>query len=749
MFIICNKVMWKSTIILSLMVVTAIAGSAQTLPVEKLFFAADKMSYRLSDTIRVEGRLLRTDNETSLSPYSRYLYLEMLNAEDSVCSIQRLVTDEQGRFATATPLNPYLEYGVYYLRAFTKMMCNFADATIPTFPIELRDDGYTACPVVNQIIQCGIFPQGGHLVPEAMQSIAVNTTTGSNTPLETTIKLFTDKGDTLQTCSTSASGWAMLSMVPQSDTHYYIYIYHPGGSSIVSLPEVEDDGVTLTASVNRKRLNYNILGRMPKDCRLYSYHQSTGLLLIRAEQQGSIDIDGISNGVLSLVLTDGLNNILSEVHTWLGPRTHEAPFMSPVFHAGSYADLRQAFHQTDEEVISVRFIPYDEACSSAMGSYITTAEGAINYESDLLSEQPFPSNLNSRSTREHTADVNAWLCSAHYSRLNIPETLAKGLDYRYKPEVNHIISGRIFGEEKRWKLHEGSVVAYQHSNAATYTADVDKKGYFHLPVGDYGEGEYFFIEAFDRKGRIYDFEYEFFSDTIPFISNTRHILGSDAVEIRNKSSRFTFDGVNDINEIVVKGSMNTKEVKPEKDFYGIRFINEEEMDKRHYQSFQELVFRFNAFMYLMKLGKEEGEAFDRQARDSWLLFPRRVSILSGKHEIPIYLDGVHITTDEAIFINMDDIATVEYLTPHDALARHPDSMDGVLEMTTRRFHNPKAIKSKGATYGPPFGISNIHHVSNHGEYTLVPDLPGRYLMIVDCLSENGIGSTYGYGITVE
>ena len=42
---------------------------SQVLPSEKLFFMSDKVRYEQGDTAWVEGRVMRSDNDTTFVPY--------------------------------------------------------------------------------------------------------------------------------------------------------------------------------------------------------------------------------------------------------------------------------------------------------------------------------------------------------------------------------------------------------------------------------------------------------------------------------------------------------------------------------------------------------------------------------------------------------------------------------------------------------------------------------------------------------
>ena len=86
---------------------------SQVLPSEKLFFMSDKVRYEQGDTAWIEGRVMRSDNDTTLIPYSRYVYVELADERDTVLVRQKLVCDSVGNFITRMPIDYWLP-GYYY-----------------------------------------------------------------------------------------------------------------------------------------------------------------------------------------------------------------------------------------------------------------------------------------------------------------------------------------------------------------------------------------------------------------------------------------------------------------------------------------------------------------------------------------------------------------------------------------------------------------------------------------------------------
>ena len=99
------------------------AGEAQSLYTERLFLAPEKESCVPGDTLWVEGQLRAADS--SFAPLSCYVYLECIDARDSLLVRQKVACDSTGYFCTELPTQFEWEPGVYYLRGYTRWMHPF------------------------------------------------------------------------------------------------------------------------------------------------------------------------------------------------------------------------------------------------------------------------------------------------------------------------------------------------------------------------------------------------------------------------------------------------------------------------------------------------------------------------------------------------------------------------------------------------------------------------------------------------
>ena len=88
---------------------------------------------------------------------------------------------------------------------------------------------------------------------------------------------------------------------------------------------------------------------------------------------------------------------------------------------------------------------------------------------------------------------------------------------------------------------------------------------------------------------------------------------------------------------------------------------------------------------------------------------------------------------------MQQVASVEFMSPAKALPLHQGCINGCLEIKTKRF-KPQSVRSMGVIYAPALGIAN----ASQPYQPQTPEQPteaGRYLKIVDEISVDGIRSS--------
>ena len=715
---------------------------AQVLPSEKLFFMSDKTTYEQGDTAWVEGRVMRSDNDTTLIPYGRYVYLELADGRDTVLVRQKLVCDSVGNFITRIPIDYWLP-GYYYLRAYSKVMANFAPETLPVFPIRVGTDWDTG--ETSSGLECSFYPEGGRLVNGHPQNVGVRFSDESGKPARLTFRMMSSVGDTIATRTTTANGWQVLRFTPLSGVQYHIEAEYNGGRYTLPLPEPEEQPV-LQTFINRNRLVCKVLGggKKFKRGKLYIYHQSLGLLMLPYKNKDFVMLlnDGLSSGLISIFLADSKGQFISQSTRWLDrypPMEHQVT--STAYRSGELLKYRWSEQPDSTSTVFVRFLPKDEHL------YIPKASVMCRYDSDLISDEVFPTH--------HTTsvDVEGWLYSARFKRINVPEALDMGILYTKDKEVVMEMQG--YAKTKRGKkLRNGSLVAFRESDQQVYDVQLDEQGRFDMFLEDFGADETFFVQAYNRKGKAGVYEYEFYNDTLPGMYNWNRVNKKErkrfTVEFGDMAmTNFGVDKMNYLPEVVVKAHTRKKENKPTKQFYSTHYIDAEQLERRGFTDFRHLVEYFHSYLYWREAELDEEEEPFSDFVKRYALYNRRGASTMEGEEVKILLDGVPITADEAAYLDMSSIGAAEYLTPTEALAVVPFAISGALLLDTkRRLGIVGEVESKGIVYVPPMGLSNLHIRRIEGEVA-VPLVPGEYTLFVDVISQNQGVHSFEHDIVVE
>jgi hypothetical protein len=329
-----------------------------------------------------------------------------------------------------------------------------------------------------------------------------------------------------------------------------------------------------------------------------------------------------------------------------------------------------------------------------------------------------------------------------------------GILYTKDKEVVMEMQG--YAKTKRGKkLRNGSLVAFRESDQQVYDVQLDEQGRFDMFLDDFGADETFFVQAYNRKGKAGVYEYEFYNDTLPGMYNWNRVNKKDrekfTVEFGNMAmTNFGVNKMNYLPEVVVKAHTRKKEYKSTKEFYSTHYLTQEQMELRNFRDFKELVQYFHAFLMWRdgSLGDADARVDGTSTYENFALYSRRGgSTIGGGDEVKIVLDGTLITANEAAYLNMSSIGTVEFLTPAEALSVVPFAIAGALVLNTKKFLGTE-VESKGIIYVPPMGLSN-HRLHRLPGETCVPSLPGEYTVIVDVISQNQGIHSFEHTIVVK
>ncbi len=712
----------KTTIAFLLLCPVLLLAQSNKLPTERVFIASEHTEYKSGDTIVVRGQVITSD--TVFYPYSKYVYVELFNDRDSVFLRQKVVCGERGDFYTGIPMEYELPDQVYYLRAYTRLMQNFNTETYPIIPIRL---GAWKAEAPTGDILCSLFPEGGHWGDGIPQNIGVSFTNNDKEPVPLSYVVTNQRDDTICVQTTTSSGWQIISMTPQKGDRYTVSATVNGDHYRFLLPD-RQSVPTLQATIRYDRLVYKVLfaEQMRSKAHLYLFHQDIGLQEITLNNnEGVVQLDGFSEGVVLLTLTNDTHDVLAQRTLWLEDTPiGESYEMKSEYAPGEPLELDGLLEPDKSAFTYVRLLPADHW-------YIPYGEVSLKFESELRSSGSFPLYYCRESNEERRVGLNAWLLSATSKRLDIKKLLKTGFSYTYAPEENMVLKGQVKTKGGR-PVANGTLVAYNTENGLTYNADMNKKGEFMIGVDDFEEGNTFFLQAYGLKEKSDYYDYQLLNDTFPAIRNWNKIREDNyIVEVESgvyDKSTFRFDGDNKLPEVVVKAKVRSKAYVPTNKFYAHRYLDQEILAKRNYTTFFQLIHEFPS----LKISQNEETKM-------YVIESIRKSSLFSPDSVVILVDGCRMTADELFnSVSLNDVYSVEFLSHWQALAVVAGAINGALVIKTKMYQvNRDEVIPKGVLYTPT-GIANLR-MPPYPLKTHAPMEKGTYRLVVDRISkEKGI-----------
>ncbi|MFS4466310.1 TonB-dependent receptor plug domain-containing protein [Maribacter sp. 2210JD10-5] len=226
---------------------------------EKTYIQTDKDYYANGETIWFKTYLL--DGITHYkSDKSKVIYIELVNAKDSVISQKKMYVQDLGASGDmAIPKN--IEQGKYSLRAYTKYMLNELEPTFHSKEISIWFQKFDASVtetsqkvVKNQNASAGtirpkinFFPEGGYAVSGMTNVFGIKATDiyGNGVSLEG--KIIDENENMVTPFKCFDYGLGKVSFLPEIGKVYFAKIDINGVSEKYKLPNILDEGYVLNA----------------------------------------------------------------------------------------------------------------------------------------------------------------------------------------------------------------------------------------------------------------------------------------------------------------------------------------------------------------------------------------------------------------------------------------------------------------------------------------------------------------------
>lgn len=687
---------------------------------EQIFLGVAKTEWAPNDTIEANGIVMCLASG-NIRPYSRYLYIELLDSSDSVMVRQKVGCDENGRFRARIPTVSVVSVGVYYVRAYTNLMRNFSGENFALQPV-LIGEAFPKREKGNGVLRCSIYPEGGFLVEGQVQGIVASVTDYSGKAISgVKLSVVNDKGDTLCVGKTRTSGLANLKFVPLAARHYKLFVTDNGVTTSLEIPQAYPDRMKLQCAINGNKLMFEVLnanGSLPAS-RLYLYDKANGLVLIGKGRPSGIVPLGNRLGVTTVFLTDSVGNVLSESSLTSKYRMTELPSLPDTIAADSIGAWLERIGSSDGKSVFARFATKNECWNQFAESE--------QYKSDYASPLPFPDNFFKENAKNRSVDLQDWLSTAKFSRFAIRDAIAKDTAlYVYMPEMNMTIHGEVSAVYSN--ASGASLVAYNTESNNVYDTTLDKDGRFRMAVDDFADGTSFFLQTMDKRSKPVDSKIILDNDSYPSVSphEKYSLWQSEYAE-----SKATVNGMmqgGQLPDVVVKARVKRDEHLSTEKFYSYNYVGREKIEQYNYLYLVDILRGIPSVM--VRYNPEN-------SKNPWQISSNRgMSTLNASSEgLVILLDGSRVENEQkadVLQMSADEIETVELLRPWQALAYTWGAVDGAIKVTTRGADKSK-VRSKGIFY-TPFGLSVV---KGNPKATVTP---GKYRLLMDVVSPTGITS---------
>lgn len=686
---------------------------------EQIFLGVAKTEWAPNDTIEANG-LVTCLATKDLHPYSRYLYIELLDSSDSVMVREKVGCKEDGRFRARIPTLSVAGEGVYYLRAYTNLMRNFSGENFALQPV-LIGKAFPKREKGNGVLKCAIYPEGGFLVDNQVQGIVASVTDYAGRGLAGVgLSVVDDRGDTLCVGKSRASGLSNLTFVPLTERHYKLLVSDGGVTTSYDIPSARGDRMKLQCAINGNKLMFEVLNAnasLPTG-RLYMYDKVNGLVLIGKGRRSGIVPLGDRPDVTTVFLTDSVGNVLSESSLSSRYRMAELPSVPDTIAADSINAWLERVDSSSGKRVMVRLATKDECWNQF-------AESELLYKSDYASPLSFPENFFRESIKDRAVDLQAWLSTARFSRFAVRDAIVKDTAmYVRMPEMNMTIHGEVGTVYSN--TSGAALVAYNTANNSVYDTAVDKDGRFRIAVDDFADGTSFFLQTLDKRSKPVDSKIMVDDESYPAVSpHEKYKLWQSEYA----DSKVTVGGMmqgGQLPDVVVKARVRHDEHLSTEKFYSYNYVGRNKIEQYNYITLLDIL----RGMPSIRLQYDP-----ENVKNPWLISANRGASVLKDLGLVILLDGSRVENeqkDNIMQMSADEIEDVELLAPWQAIAYTWGAIDGAIKVTTRGADKSK-VRSKGIFY-TPLGLSVVKETPK----TTVA--PGKYRLLMDVVSPIGITS---------
>ncbi len=335
----------------------------ESMPQEKVYLHFDNTGYFKGERIWFKAYLRRADTGAP-SNISKVLYVELLNPSGDVIQKRKLKV-ENGEAQGDILLDSILGTGFYEVRAFTRYMMNFGDATAfsRVFPIfkEPEQEGDYSKPTIDELsfrhrlperdrdedenaleaedgkrrkakgFNVSFYPEGGDLVRGLQSRVAFVVTDKDGTPVPTRGVIKNETEEALAVVRSGDDGRGIFEIIPQGEKLTLILTDEEKKLHTFSLPAPKAEGcVVRVNAVDEGDVKILMMSTPAMHGRLLGYTIMNGGRIVRADTlksesavQLEIDRNLLRPGVNQFTLFSTNGQIQAERLFFICPRVND------------------------------------------------------------------------------------------------------------------------------------------------------------------------------------------------------------------------------------------------------------------------------------------------------------------------------------------------------------------------------------------------------------------------------------------
>ncbi len=479
-------------------------------PQEKIHLHTDRSMYVPGEKIWFKAYIV--DAMSHLSPtYSQYVYVELIDASDSLVTRVMAYSDKNGLFHGNIFLSQLIPEGDYTIRAYTRYMENLGDDYFFKKPIHIGSFSAASKQAKRQPrsnYDVSFFPEGGDLTEGVQCRVAFKALNQQGASEAITGEIVDNKGNSITDVSTVFAGMGSFVMTPEVGATYFLVAKNSSGQEKrFKLPPAKKT-CTIVASYRNKR-HYIQVKKTPglPDKALYILVHCKGEILYFNVWNPQRDFltfssDQLPSGVIQVVLFDDQMNPVSE-RLIFNKNEDQAQL---AFSSDKPFYQKREKVQTEIYVTDVKGIPLTGHVSVAITDdkdiavdthHTIAASLLLSSELRGYIESPgyyLQDHTHAEYALDHLMMTHGW------RRYDIPEAI-KG-NYRHPTttfEVSKEISGSVKGIILGRAVVNGEVLLFS-TDGSFGQAVTDSAGMF-LFYYHYPDSARFFVQAKNQKGK--------------------------------------------------------------------------------------------------------------------------------------------------------------------------------------------------------------------------------------------------------